>query len=321
MFTLLVAMRQQRDVKWKGEGKMKAVIRRIMVFSMLVFYLSLYSCRGEELPLDTTAPDTTEQVTSSVETEETKPQEKDTYTLPTRKEKDGKIQWEYTYSSDGLTLSKTDYTEETPITYTVYFDEKGLPLRREWTVTVNDTRTEKWRDDYYLDDEGRIVEEKRYCEGQIQNAYSYTYETDGKIQTQNSRNVKQENTTYRLLYDEMRTHVGTRFLRYNGENGYYHEMKTCTYDEAGRILTEETQSVKVIHEYTLTKGLVTREKITNESAGYTWSYYYGNTYENGCLVRKDCYYGGEMTDSEYFCETEYKHFYDAINFIFRERLP
>ena len=220
-----------------------------------------------------------------------------------------------------MTLSKIDYTEETPITYTVYFDENGLPLKREWTVVINDTRSELWRDDYYLDENGRIVDEKRYCEGLIQNAYTYTYEEDGKIQTQQSRNVKQQNTIYRLLYDEMRTHVGTRFSRYNGEAGYYHEMKTCTYDEAGRILTEETDSIKVTHEYTLTSGYVTQEKITSESAGLKWVYYDGNTYENGCLVRKDCYYDGVITDSEYYLETESRHFYDAINWIFRERLP
>ena len=188
---------------------MKHNFRKIMLCITLISCLSLFSCtqnKREEI----TAPDTTE-ITSSTETEITQPQKKDTYTVPLRKEKNGKVQWEYTYSPDKMTLSKTDYTEETPITYTVYFDENGLPLKREWTVTVNDTRSEKWRDDYYLDDAGRIVDEKRYCEGVIQTAYTYTYEEDGPIQTQQSRNLKQQNTIYRLLYDEMGTHVGTRF--------------------------------------------------------------------------------------------------------------
>ncbi len=320
MFALLDALWQHRYNKRKVGGKVRSVFKKITVFLAFVMCFALVSCAGEG-NAETTAPDTTEKITAPPETEVTEPTKEVTYTVPLKKEKDGKLQWEYTYSADGMTLSKTDYTEETPITYTVYFDENGLPLKREWIVTINDTRTEKWRDDYYLDEEGKIIEEKRYCEGQIQTAYAYTYEDDGKIATQNSRNVKQENTIYRLLYDEMRTHVGTRFSRYNGERGYYHEEKTCTYDEAGRVLTEKTESLTISHEYILTSGLVTQEKITNEGADYKWSYYYGNTYENGCLVRKDCYYDGTMTDSEYFGETEYKHFYDAINWIFRERLP
>jgi len=300
----------------------KSFLKITGIIASLALCLCLLSCTGRD-GADTTAPaDTTEEVTTAPDTTSpVEPTEKETFTVPLRHEKDGRLQWEYTYSADGMSISKTDYTEDPPITYTVYFDEGGLPLRMEWLICVNDTRTEKWRDDYYLDESGRIVDEKRFCEGEIQNAYTYTYDENGRIATQQSRNVAQQNTVYRLLYDEMGTHVGTRFERYNGERGYYHEMKTCTYDDEGRILTETTESVKTTHVYTLTEGLVTQEKVTNDSAGFLWSYYYGYTYENGCLVRKDCSYEGTMTDSEFFCETKYGHYYDAINWIFRERLP
>ena len=245
----------------------------------------------------------------------------ETYTVPLRHEKDGTVQWEYTYGADGLSLSKTDYTEETPITYTVTFDENGVPVCMEWTVIVNDTRTEKWRDDYYLDENGRIIEEKRYCEGEIQNAYAYTYDEEGRIGTQTTRDVKQQNIIYRLLYDEMGTHVGTRYKKYNGEAGYYTEMKTCTYDGEGRIIKEETTSYTTEYEYTLTGDLITQKKVTNTAGDYSWSYYYQYTYENGNMVREDCSFGGALTDSAFYCETEFEHYSNAINWIFRERLP
>ena len=270
---------------------------------------------------ETTVSDTTVFVTT-MEDKGPEIPKKDTYTVPARREKDGKIQWEYTYSPDGLSMSMTDYTEETPITYTVFFDEGGKPLRKEWTVTVNDTRSEKWRDDYdEFDSEGRITLERRYCEGQIQNAYAYTYDADGRMETQTSRNVKQENITYRFLYDEMGTHVATRFKKYNGEAGYYHEQKTCTYDSSGRIVKEEASSYTVLYDRIYDGEYLTQEKVTHCSGDYSWSYYYGFFYEDGCLIKKDCSFDGVKTDTEYYCETEFLHYYDAINWIFRERLP
>lgn len=244
-----------------------------------------------------------------------------TYTVPSRHEKDGRVQYEYTYAEDGLSLSKTDYTEETPITYTVTFDDAGNPLKTEWTVVINDARTELWRDDYYLDESGRIVDEKRYCEGQIQNAYTYTYNDDGSIDTQETRNVKQQNIIYKYLYDDMGTHTGTRFKKYNGEAGYYMEEKACTYDDGGRLLTETSSSYSTVHEYTLKEGLVTQEKITNIAGEYSWNYYYQFTYEDSKLTKRDCSFEGVLTDTEYFEETEFEHYKKAIDWIFRERLP
>ena len=270
------------------------------------------------------AQDTTAPITETTVPEETTGEPEPeiiSYTVPTRHEKDGRVQYEYTYAEDGLSLSKTDYTEETPITYTVTFDENGNPLKLEWTVVVNDTRTELWRDDYYLDDDGRIKDEKRYCEGQIQNAYTYTYNEDGSIDTQQTRNVKQQNITYKYLYDEMGTHIGTRFKKYNGEAGYYMEEKTCTYDEEGRILTETSPSYTTVHEYSIKEGFVTQEKITNIAGEYSWNYYYQFTYEDGKMIKKDCSFEGVLTDTEYFEETQFEHYKKAIDWIFRERLP
>lgn len=298
----------------------------------LSLLLSLTSCTGNSGGDDTANPDSTvlssddtgnssANMTDDSSLDPPSAEDETSYTVPQKWEKDGKIQWEYTYSPDGRSLSKTDYTEESPITYTVTFNENGDPVSMEWTVAVNDTRTEVWRDDYYLDDAGRIIEEKRYCEGQIQNAYGYTYDSKGRMETQTSRNVKQENTIYRFLYDEMGTHIGTRYKKYNGEHGYHMEEKTCTYDSSGRITKEESPSLTVTHEYTLSDELVTREKITSTVGDYSWSYYYGYTYENGKLIKKDCSYDGAVTDHEYFTQTSYEHYFDAINWIFRERLP
>ena len=289
----------------------------ICLFSAAAMLCTLVGCSGGNGEETTLAEETTllEETTAVSEPEII------SYTVPSRHEKDGRVQYEYIYSPDGLSLSKTDYTEETPITYTVTFDGEGNPLRLEWTVVVNDTRTEKWRDDYYLDEDGRIVDEKRYCEGEIQNAYTYTYNEDGSINTQQTRNVKQQNTMYKYLYDNMGTHVATRFEKYNGEAGYYTEEKTCTYDDAGRILTEESSSYTTVHEYSLKEGLVTQEKVTSIAGEYSWSYYYQFTYEDTKLVKKDCSFEGVLTDTEYFEETEFEHYKKAIDWIFRERLP
>ncbi len=297
---------------------MKIYVRIICFMCGLLLTLACLGCTNGPAQ-DTTAP-ITETTVPEETTGEPEP-EIISYTVPTRHEKDGRVQYEYTYAEDGLSLSKTDYTEETPITYTVTFDENGNPLKLEWTVVVNDTRTELWRDDYYLDDDGRIKDEKRYCEGQIQNAYTYTYNEDGSINTQQTRNVKQQNITYKYLYDEMGTHIGTRFKKYNGEAGYYMEEKTCTYDEEGRILTETSPSYTTVHEYSIKEGFVTQEKITNIAGEYSWNYYYQFTYEDGKMIKKDCSFEGVLTDTEYFEETQFEHYKKAIDWIFRERLP
>ncbi|MBQ4066161.1 MAG: hypothetical protein IJD22_00830 [Clostridia bacterium] len=307
---------------------MKNIKRIFAATASLLLVLSLFSCTQGGEAGDTAAStepvpesDTVSDSTTETAVPPEQPPSLSTYTLPLKWEKNGKVYFEYSYSPDGKSLSLTDHTEETPITYTVFFDDNGTPLRTEWTVAVNDTRTEQWRDDYYTDESGRITEEKRFCEGEIQNAYSYTYDEEGRLATQSSRNVKQENTMYRLLYDERGTHVATRYSKYNGESGYYMAEKTCTYDENGRIVKEESPDLTVTREYTLTGELVTGEKITSTTGDYSWSYYYSYTYENGRMTKKACSYGGAVTDTEYFCETEFEHYYNAVNWIFRERLP
>lgn len=301
---------------------MNLYLRYISFVLAIVLALGLFSCAGIGSD-ETTAKETTEKADNedTTKAEDTTAPEPETFTVPFRYEKGEKVLWEYKYSPDGLSLSKTDYREESPITYTVTFDESGAPLYTEWVVNVNDTRSELWRDEYVLDDEGRIVEERRYCEGDIQNAYSYTYDAEGRMETQQSRNVKQQNTLYRLLYDENGTYTGARYKKYNGEAGNYTEIKTYTYDKDGRITKEETASYKVYHDYTVKEGFVTLEKITNENGDNEWSYYYSYTYENGKLVKKDCSFSGVLTDSEHFGETEFEHYKYAIDWIFRERLP
>lgn len=287
------------------------------VLCALIFCGCVTGSFGEE----TTKKEETAENTADASDTEVQSTEKSTYTVPLYMEKDGVVQYEFSYDPEGASFSKTDNTEESPITYTVFFDEKGLPLRREWCVTVNDTRTENWRDDYYLDEDGRIIDEKRYCEGEIQNAYTYTYDEEGRIATQESRNLKKENIIYRLLYDDMGTHIGTRYKKYTGESGYYKELREFEYDSDGRITDEITDSYTAEYEYTFKGDYLTVKKITYKTEGYSWSYYYSYTYENGKLIREDCSFDGVLTSSTYYTETEYEHFSNAIDRIFGERLP
>jgi len=273
---------------------------------------------GDETEPDTIAfPETDGEQTDLPPVDESP----DTYTVPLRLEIDGVVQWEYAYAPDGLSLSKTDYTEETPITYTVIFDENGAPLRTEWTVAVNDERSEAWRDDYYLDEAGRIVDEKRYCEGEIQNAYTYTYEESGAIATQESRDVFQRNTFYRLIYDEMGTHVATRYKNYLGEAGYHMQEKTCTYDEKGRIVTESSPTVQREYVYMEKDDVLVGKRVVNTVGEYKWSYTYSYTYEDGRLLREDCSFEERLSDTKFYTETEFAHYARVQEWVFRERLP
>lgn len=296
----------------------KRIIGAILCAAVL---FSLFGCSKGPSEETTKAEETTKEPVSDT-TQGDDVDTAKTYTVPLSRRTDGKLTWEYTYSPDGMSLSKTDHTEDPPITYTVTFDESGRPLYTEWTVVVNDTRTELWRDEYdEFDSEGRITLERRYCEGEIQNAFAYTYDSEGRMETQTTRNVKQQNTTYRLLYDSMGTHIGTRYKKYNGEAGYYQAEKICTYDSEGRLLTKKSADVTETHEYILDGSLVVGERIKSESAGYHWSYYYTYKYEKNKLIRKDCSFEGMITDSEEYTETEFEHYLDAVNWIFRERLP
>lgn len=297
----------------------KSILRYTLVILCLLSCVFSSSCKTGEGGTDTEKMPDTAEVTAEKE-----PEEKVTFTVPVKKIKGNKLLYMYEYSPDGRSVSMTDYTEETPITYTVTFDGAGKPLKTEWTVTVNDERSEAWYDSYdEFDEEGRVTLERRYCEGQIENAFAYTYNEAGDIETQTTRNVKQENITYRLLYDDMGTHTGTRFKKYNGENGYYSEKKIFEYDSEGRIVSEKGAALTVLHEYKLSEGFIVREKITHESADgeAVWSYYYQYSYENGKLTKKDCSFEGEVTESEEFCQTELSHYKWAIDWIFRERLP
>lgn len=260
--------------------------------------------------------------TKAPETEDSQqPPEITTYTVPLYMEVGDKVQWEYTYAADGLSFSRTDYTEETPIIYTVCVDENGTPLYREWTVMVNNERTELWRDDYYVDENGFICDEKRYCEGQIQNAYTYTYGENGEMATQQTRNVQQENTFYRLLYDDNGTHIGTRYEKYNGEVGYYEEEKVCTYDRKGRIATETTSSLHTEYTYMENDGHVVSKKVTCTAGDYTWTYTFNYTYENGALTCEEQLFNGEVKSRIYYTQTEFEYYATLEKWVFRERLP
>ena len=299
---------------------MKRAVRYALVFLCIFLCFFAFSCKSDK----DIGGNVTDAPTQSADETTAAVVEKVTYTVPTKKFKGDRLLYEYSYSPDGLSMSKTDYTEETPITYTVTFGEDGRPISTEWTVAVNEERSELWRDSYdEFDEAGNITLERRYCEGQIENAFAYTYNEAGDIETQTTRNVKQENITYRLLYDEAGTHTGTRFKKYNGDSGYYSEEKEFTYDGEGRILSEKSPSYTVKHEYKLTEGFVTREKITNESddGELLWCYYYQYSYENAKLVKKDCSFEGTVIENEEFSETEFLHYSHAVNWIFRERLP
>ena len=302
---------------------MKTASRLLLALLAALLCLASVSCTyggGDDTGAQTT--ESTAADTTISDTTKAPEPEPEGFSVPTKLLKDGKLLWEYTYSPDGKKMTKTVYTEESPITYTTVFDDNGKPLYTEWVIVINSERSEIWRDEYdEFDGDGRITLERRYCEGDIQNAFAYTYDAEGRMETQTTRNVQQKNTIYRLLYDERGTHVGTRYSKYNGEAGYYHPQKTCTYDEDGRILTEVSDTLNITHEYKVQKSKVLSEKITMKSGEFSISYYTKNTYVDGLLSLCETYYEDVLTEETHYEKTDYQHYLDAVNWIHRERLP
>lgn len=298
---------------------MKSFLKYASALTALLCALSLWSCGGKENGnTETSAPETTKAQT----TESTKVEKPTTYTLPLSFEKEGVTLITYSYSEDGRSLSKTDLGEESPITYTVYFDEDGNPTYTEWLVTVNDQRTELWKDIYTLDDNGFIIEEKRYCENQLQFTYNYTYDSEGRILTQRTLKAKnQAETFYTLSYDDHGTCIGINFTNNGSAEAVYREATTVTYDEGGKILTITAPSYVETHEYHEKSGFVTNEKVSYAGTDSQSTVYYQYTYVNGKLSKADCSFNGALVDSTLYTESEFEHYEKAISWVFRERLP
>lgn len=311
-----------------GEA-MRSLLRIIAAVSALSLVLVLAGCVGENKAEDTTAdkttvPDTTVEDTTKADKEP----EEITYTLPMSVTMEGNLLKEYSYSQNGLTMTMTDYAEESPITYTVTFDSEGNPLYTEWVIAVNDIRTEKWKDEYTLDDRGNIVTEKRYCEGALQFTYTYTYDENGNMLTKRSQKEYRDKgfTDYVLTYDDHNTCVSVSSSLNGKPFGDYREPIENSYDEKGRVTETRAKSYKMTYEYTEKEGFVTNEKIAFESynedgSTWSWNYYNQYTYENGKLVKEDCLYDGILTDTTLYTQSKWAHYARAIDWIFSERLP
>ena len=301
------------------------LFKRILLLTV-IFILSVtaVACTETKVPADTTATETTAPDTTVEDTTEAdKEPEEITYTLPLSSTKDGRLLKEYSYSKSGLTMTLTDFTEETPITYTVTFAEDGRPVSCEWVVAVNNIRTERWKDEYTLDDKGNIVTEKRYCEGALQFTYTYTYDENGNMLTQRSQQEynKKNFTDYILTYDSHNTCVAVTSSLNGAPAEAYKEDVENVYGEDGRIVESRSDSYTVTYEYTDKDGFLTNEKVSYKSTDYSWSYYYQYTYENGKLIKEDCSYNGILTGTTLYTQSTCAHYADAIDWIFRERLP
>ncbi len=295
----------------------------LLIFSALLLMLSFCACSYS--PDADTKEETTEtegETTIPPETQEKPPVPSVTYTLPEYMVVGDKVQWKYTYDPAGLSISKIDYTESPPITYTLNFDENGMPKNLTWVVEVNETRSEVWEDLYFFDEDGNIETEKRYCEGELQHTYRYTYDEEGRMLSQHTikrRNGKE--SLYTLFYDEMGECIGITEKKDSKEETVYKEMVENTYSEDGRLIKTLAPSHEINYEYQLKGDLVTTEKVTFVSGDVRWSYYYQYAYENSKLTRMDSSFEGELTDTTYYTESEFEHYLKWSQWVFRERLP
>lgn len=297
--------------------------KQFMIFILVLLMLSLCACSFHQSSVP--SEETTErepEATSATETEPEDPVPPVTYTLPEYMVVGDKVQWKYTYDTDGLSISKIDYTESPPITYTLSFDENGMPVKLRWVVEVNETRSEVWEDLYFFDNRGNIETEKRYCEGELQHTYRYTYDDASRMLTQHTikrRNGKEN--LYTLSYDEMGQCIGITEKKNSDAETVYKETIENTYSEDGRIIKTVAPSHEIDYEYQFKEGLVTTEKVTFTSGDVCWSYYYQYAYENSKLSRMDSFFEGDLTDTTYYTESEFEHYLKWSEWVFRDRLP
>ena len=283
---------------------------------MLSALLTSCSKSASDEPSDGTDGSSREETTDTVT-----PPEPDGYTVPVKDSENGSIKTEYSYAPDGASVTVTKYTDGVGTAYTMTFDEGGTPQKITWDKVINGTRTAHWVSSLTCDGEGRIIGEDQYCDLKLMMSLNYTYDENGHLTKEHHKDQKKDRSwDYYMVYDEHGSLVRCAKV-VGGVSKPFGDETSYTYDSDGRILTETTGDVVTTHEYTLTNGLVTTERVTCDSGDFHWTYYYRYTYDGGAKVLREYLFEKNVLGECTYTQTPYSHYAYAAEWLGGERMP
>lgn len=268
------------------------------------------------------APSDSTDTTQHEETTDTvTPPEPEGYTVPVKDSENGSIKTEYSYAPDGASVTVTKYTDGVGTAYTMTFDEGGTPQKVIWDKVINGTRTAHWVSSLTCDGEGRIIGEDQYCDLKLMMSLNYTYDENGHLTKEHHKDQKKDRSwDYYMVYDEHGSLVRCAKV-VGGVSKPFGDETSYTYDSDGRILTETAGDVVTTHEYTLTNGLVTTERVTCDSGDFHWTYYYRYTYDGGAKVLREYLFEKNVLGECTYTQTPYSHYAYAAEWLGGERMP
>ena len=268
------------------------------------------------------APSDSTDTTQHEETTDTvTPPEPEGYTVPVKDSENGSIKTEYSYAPDGTSVTVTKYTDGAGTAYTMTFDEGGTPQKVIWDKVINGTRTAHWVSSLTCDGEGRIIGEDQYCDLKLMMSLNYTYDENGHLTKEHHKDQKKDRSwDYYMVYDEHGSLLRCAKV-VGGVSKPFGDEASYTYDSDGRILTETAGDVVTTHEYTLTDGLVTTERIICDSGDFHWTYYYRYTYDGGAKVLREYLFEKNVLGECTYTQTPYSHYAYAAEWLGGERMP
>ena len=288
----------------------------VCICLMLSALLTSCSKSASDEPSDGTDGSSREETTDTVT-----PPEPDGYTVPVNDSENGSTKAEYSYSPDGTSVTVTKYTDGVGTAYTMTFDEGGTPQKITWDKVINGTRTAHWVSSLTCDGEGRIIGEDQYCDLKLMMSLNYTYDENGHLTKEHHKDQKKDRSwDYYMVYDEHGSLVRCAKV-VGGASKPFGDETSYTYDSDGRILTETAGDVVTTHEYTLTNGLVTTERVTCDSGDFHWTYYYRYTYDGSAMVLREYLFEKNVLGECTYTQTPYSHYAYAAEWLGGERMP
>lgn len=294
----------------------RATALAVCICLMLSALLTSCSKSASDEPSDGTDGSSREETTDTVT-----PPEPDGYTVPVNDSENDSTKAEYSYSPDGTSVTVTKYTDGVGTAYTMTFDENGTPQKITWDKVINGTRTAHWASSLTCDGEGRIIGEDQYCDLKLMMSLNYTYDENGHLTKEHHKDQKKDRSwDYYMVYDEHGSLVRCAKV-VGGVSKPFGDETSYTYDSDGRILTETAGDVVTTHEYTLTNGLVTTERVTCDSGDFHWTYYYRYTYDGGAKVLREYLFEKNVLGECTYTQTPYSHYAYAAEWLGGERMP
>ncbi|MBE6976118.1 MAG: hypothetical protein E7439_02835 [Ruminococcaceae bacterium] len=239
----------------------------------------------------------------------------------------------YTYDEEGKCISwcflNSDGTPRE--TYQNTYDEKGN--RISVRIYNGDKTAPDSGTDWVYDDQGNLLEERRYLDGEVYIAFKYTYDEAGRLLTEDQENRGQPFTGSTYTYNAAGNEIlRTSYLHENGQR--YNSSITWTYDENENLLerkdigwqgdvnllvaTYDYNGNKLTETYTNTYGTIENRRYTEWtydhdgsmlSEYFDWSGFTSYTlftYDRaGRITKKHSTSGSENNQQQFLYEWDY----------------